>query len=132
MSYSNGKYGQKVRLVNDEKRDFGGTGIGETCAWSFCRKTKIYKFGIIPTATDCRSTTTGTIVIETDAGTDLGSWTFAARSTLGTGTATGKTITATTVAAGKVVRLNVTEAGSKGTYISFIDVAEQFDATVGN
>lgn len=129
MSYSDPKYGLKRRItVDGEKRDFGATGTGETGMVSFNTKTKIYKFGIIPTATDCRSTTTGTIVIETDSGTDLGSWTFAARTTLGTGTATGKTITATTVPANAVVRLNVTEAGSKGTFIWFVDVAEQFNA----
>lgn len=127
MSYSDAKYGVRRRIVSSNKDDLGATGVmPENDKFSFSRKTKILKFGIIPTASDCISSTTTTLVIETDAGTDLGTWT-PGDNTLGTGTATGKTITATTVAKNKVVVGNVTEVGSSGTFVWYLDIEEQFD-----
>ena len=125
MSYSDAKYGLTRRITKYPHDDLGATGASEAL-FSFSEKTDIVKFGIIPVASDCISSTTTTLVIETDAGTDLGTWT-PGDITIGTGSATGKTITATSVAAGKVLRGNVTEAGSSGSFLWFVDVREQFD-----
>ena len=84
---------------------------------------------MIPAAVDCIFATASTLVIETDAGTDIATFT-PGRGTVGTGTATGKTITATSIGAGTVLRSTQTTAGSSGSYIAFIDVRERFDATV--
>jgi len=128
MSYSDPKYGLRRRIMMPMEDDVGTTGQSVGML-SFKNKTKIYKFGIIPNDADCIFATTSAFTLETDAGTDLGTWT-PGHGTVGTGTATGKSITATTVAAGKVIRVNITTAGSSGSVNYFVDVKEQFDATV--
>ncbi len=127
MSYSDNKYGLVRRVLIQEPDDTGATGVSAGMI-SVSRKSKLYKFGIIPTTMDMVASTTTTFVLETDAGTDLATFTPGG-GTLGTGTATGKSFTATTVAAGKVLRVNVTEAGSSGSVLYFVDLKEQFDAT---
>ncbi len=128
MSYSDARYGLVRRIVAHEKDDAGVTGVSEA-KFSFPKKTKIIKFGVIPYASDVLVATNTNFTLETDAGTDLGTFTPGASGELGTGTATGNTITATTVAANKVVVGNVTVAGSSGSFYWFVDVREQFDAT---
>lgn len=125
MSYSDSKYGLERRIIMDEEDDVGSTGQSKG-AISVSRKSKIIKFGIIPNDADVICSTTTTFTLETDAGTDLGTF-VPGDLTIGTGTASGKTITATTIAKNKVVRVNVTEAGVSGSVNYYIDVKEQFD-----
>lgn len=127
MSYSDPKYGVRRRIVTAGKNDAGGTGVGDNSIFSFSRKTKIIKFGIIPTASDVIATSTTNWTLETQAGTDLGTFTPGS-AVLGTGTATGNTITATTVAINKVLRINQTVAADSGTFVGYCDVEEQYDA----
>lgn len=126
MSYSDPKYGVRTRLLSPEASDIGVAGVKDHCKFSFARKTKIIKFGIIPTASDCICTSTTNFTLETDAGTDLGTFTPGS-AVFGTGTATGNTITATTVAANAVIKGNITVIGDSGSAQFYVDVEEQFD-----
>lgn len=127
-TYSNSRFGPTKRKLGTVLDDFGASGQ-HTEYFTWNNKVKIFKFGIIPNTTAVRSTTTGTLVIETESGTDLGSWNFTDQTTIATGTASGNTITATTIPAGVAIAGNVTEEGSKGSFFWFVDYKEQFDAT---
>lgn len=128
-SYSDSRFGPKRRVIIGGMDDFGATGIS-TGGFVSEVKTKITKFGIIPVQLALESTSSGSLVLELASGTDLGTFTIATRTSYPLGTATGVTITATIVAPNKLVVGNVTEAGSKGSFVWFIDVQEVFDAGV--
>ena len=131
-SYSDYKYGLKRRIVSPTKDDFAATGQCKDII-SFNAKTKIFKFGVIPWTTLIRASSTASFVVETEEGTDLGTFSLSGNEqSLTAGDATGDTITATTVAAGRSITFNVVEAGSSGSFYWFVDVAEQFNATAAD
>ena len=127
-SYSDSKFGHVIRTVGGTFDDIGATGqSADTFSWA--TKAKIVKFGVICHTPALLWATTTNFTLETESGTDLGTFTPGATGTLGTGEASGNTITATTVAANQVVRGNVTVVGSSGSFYWYVDAHEQYDAT---
>ncbi len=128
MSYSNSKYGLIRRAIIDLEDDVGSTGVSAG-GISVPRKSKIYKFGVIPTGAAAVCSTTTTFVLETEAGTVLATF-VPGKEDLTVKPATGEPFTATTITANNTLKVNITEAGSSGSVNYYVDLKEQFDASV--
>lgn len=127
MSYSDPKYGVRRRVISNQEDDLDATGVNiKDDHFTFAKKTKIVKFGVVPTASDLICTSTTNFTLETVSGDDLGTFTPGSAA-LGSYNATGNTITATTIAENTIIQGNVTVKGDSGTFRWFVDVEEQFD-----